>query len=67
MPKQRSQTVSLTEQILDVLFHGLESRDGIDADVLLRLHVLAEHGGMSKASKIAEILKSTPEASDETH
>lgn len=66
MPEQTPQIRSLTEEILTVVLHNLESQAGFDANLLQRLRTLSEQGGMTRVAKVIEILKATGEAGSET-
>jgi hypothetical protein len=67
MGKQKPNSISIPEQILDTLFSNLENQEGFNKDLIKRLRDLAECNELIKSEKVSDVLKITEGGNDETH
>ena len=67
MTKQKTNSISLTDQILDTLFSSLENQDGFDNDLIGRLRDMAKREELTKSVKITNVLSTTTGGNDEAH
>ena len=67
MSELKPNPISLTDQILEILFSSLINQGGFDNDLIERLRDLAKHDELTKLAKVTNVLKVTQEGHDEAH
>lgn len=67
MTEQKLNLISLSDQILDKLFSSLQNQDGFDDELIERLRELAKREELTKAVKVADVLRTTQGGHNEAH
>ena len=67
MAEENPKTISLTDQILNILFSSLENQEGFDSDLIEQLRNLAKCEELTKPAKVTNVLKATQGEHDEAH